>query len=247
MAVPSTRKEFAEYCLRALGRPVIEINVDEDQVNDRIDQALRFYWDYHFDGTEKVYYKHLIDQQFLDTMSIELPENIIGAIKIFKTAGAVTSASGMFDIRYQIALNDLYTLANIGLQNYFMTMQHLELIQEILVGAIPIRYNRHRNILHVDGNKEKFVLGEFIMIEAYEVVDPDTYTDVWADRWLQNYCIALIKKNWGSNLTKFEGLQLPGGVTFNGNKIYDDAVEELRRMEDEMLNNYSLPVCDMIG
>jgi hypothetical protein len=247
MSIPTTKKEFTEYCLRALGKPVIEINVDEDQVSDRVDQALRFYWDYHFDGTEKVYFKFQVDENFLDTKIIEMPENIIGVVKIFQNSGSAVSTRSMFDIRYQIALNDLYTLTSIGLQNYYMTMEHLSLIQEILVGQVPIRYNRHRNQLHVDSSDGKFRLGEFIIVEAYEVVDPNVYTDVWSDRWLQYYTTQLIKRQWGSNLTKFEGLQLPGGITFNGAKIYDDADAEIKRLEEEMINSYSLPVMDMIG
>lgn len=247
MAVPSSRNEFKEYCLRSLGKPVIEINVDDDQTEDRIDQALRFYWDYHFDGTEKIYYKHLIDANTISTQSITLPENIIGVVKVFEIGDPATSAGDLFNIRYQIALNDLYTLTNVGLINYYMTLQHLGLVQEILVGKTPIRYNRHRDKLHLDMTKEEMTVGSYLLVEAYEIVDPETYTDVWADRWLQHYASQLIKRQWGSNLTKFEGLQLPGGVTFNGQKIYDDADTEIKRLEDEMILNYSLPVSDMIG
>lgn len=247
MAVPSSRSEFKEYCLRSLGKPVIEINVDDDQVEDRIDQALRFFWDYHFDGTEKIYYKHLIDQQTVDTQSITLPENIMGVVRVFPLGDPSTSSGDLFNIRYQIALNDLYTLTNVGLINYYMTREHLGLVQEILVGKTPIRYNRHRDILRIDMDKESMRVGEYFLVEAYEIVDPNTYTDVWADRWLQHYTAQLIKRQWGSNLTKFEGMQLPGGITFNGQKIYDDADTEIKRLEEEMINNYSLPVSDMIG
>lgn len=247
MSVPASRAEFKEYCLRSLGKPVIEINVDEDQVDDRVDQALRFYWDYHFDGTEKIYYKHVIDANTISNQYITLPENIMGVVKVFEIGDPTTSSGDLFNIRYQIALNDLYTLTNVGLINYSMTLQHLGLVQEILIGQSPIRYNRHRNRLHLDMTKEKMRVGEFLLVEAYEVVDPDVFTDVWADRWLQHYTSQLIKRQWGSNLTKFEGLQLPGGVTFNGTKIYDDADAEVKRLEEEMINNYSLPVMDMIG
>lgn len=247
MSVPSTRKEFKQYCLRALGFPVIEINVDDDQVEDRIDQALRYYYDYHFDGTEKIYFKHQVDEQTVATKQIIMPENIMGAISVFPIGDPATSSGDIFNIRYQIALNDLYTLTSVGLVPYYMAMEHLATVQEILVGKAPIRYNRHRNILHLDMDKRKLQIGQFLIIEAYEIVDPETYPDVWNDRWLQNYAVQLIKRQWGSNLTKFEGLQLPGGVTFNGAKIYDDATEEIRRLEEEMINNFSLPVVDMIG
>jgi hypothetical protein len=126
-------------------------------------------------------------------------------------------------------------------------MEHLSLVQELLVGKPQIRYNRHRNRLHIDETKADLTEGEFLLIEAYELVDPAIYTDVWADRWLQHYTTQLIKRQWGSNLSKFEGMQLPGGVTFNGRQLYDDAEQEIRRLEDEMINNYSLPVMDMIG
>lgn len=247
MAVPNTRDEFKEYCLRALGKPVIEINVDDLQVEDRIDQALRFYWDYHFDGTEKIYYKHQVTANTLSDGYITLPENIIGAIRMFPVGAPGTSSGDIFNIRYQIALNDLYTLTNVALVDYYMTMEHLSLVQELLVGKPQIRFNRHRNILHIDETKGDLTEGEYIIIEAYEVVDPNVYSDVWADRWLQYYTTQLIKRQWGSNLIKFEGMQLPGGVTFNGRQLYDDAQQEISRLEEEMVNNYSLPVMDMIG
>lgn len=247
MAVPSSRNEFKEYCLRALGKPVIEINVADEQVEDRIDQALRFYWDYHFDGSEKVYFKHEVTANTIANGYIDMPENIIGAVRMFPIGDPGTSSGDIFNIRYQIALNDLYTLTNVALIDYYMTMEHLALVQELLVGKPQIRYNRHRNRLHIDETKQDLTEGEFLVVEAYELVDPNTYTDVWADRWLQHYTTQLIKRQWGTNLSKFEGMQLPGGITFNGRQLYEDAETEIRRLEDEMIQNYSLPVMDMIG
>jgi len=247
MAVPTTRSEFKEYCLRKLGKPVIEINVDDDQVEDRIDESIRYYWDYHFDGTEKVYYKHLITNTDITNRYITLPENIIGAIRVFPIGDPSIRSDDMFNIRYQIALNDLYTLTSYSMIPYFMAMQHLALISDFLVGQQPIRYSRHRDRLYVDTKWENYNAGEYLLIEAYEVLDPDTYSDMWADRWLQNYTTAKIKYQWGSNLTKFTGMQLPGGVQFNGEKIFNDAKDEIEAMEKEMISSYSLPVMDMIG
>jgi len=247
MAVPTTRSEFKEYCLRKLGKPVIEINVDDDQVEDRIDESIRYYWDYHFDGTEKVYYKHLITNTDITNRYITLPENIIGAIRVFPIGDPSIRSDDMFNIRYQIALNDLYTLTSYSMIPYFMAMQHLALISDFLVGQQPIRYSRHRDRLFVDTKWENYNAGEYLLIEAYEVLDPDTYSDMWADRWLQNYTTAKIKYQWGSNLTKFTGMQLPGGVQFNGEKIFNDAKDEIEAMEKEMISSYSLPVMDMIG
>ena len=247
MAVPTTRDEFKQYCLRKLGAPVIEINVDDDQVDDRVDEALRYYWDYHFDGSDKVYYKHQVTELDRQNKYIVLPENIIGAVRVFPIADPIVRSDDLFNIRYQIALNDLYTLTSVSMVPYYMTMEHLALISELLVGQQPIRYQRHKNRLYVDMDWGKANVGEYLLIEAYEVIDPDIWTDAWGDRWLQNYATAKIKHQWGSNLTKFTGMNLPGGVQFNGEKIYNDAVEEISKMEQEMLSSYSLPVSDMIG
>jgi hypothetical protein len=246
MATLTSRSEFKEYCLRKLGKPVIEINVDDDQVDDRIDEALKYYWDYHFDGTEKIYYKHQFTQEDIDNKYITLPQNIIGAVNIFDI-GDYIATNNIFNIRYQIALNDLYTLTYQSMVPYYMAFQQLQLLEGLLVGKQPIRYNRNTNKLYVDVNWDKVTVGYFLVVEAYQIVDPTTYQDVWNDRWLQRYASALIKKQWGSNLTKFSGMQLPGGVQYNGEKIYNDAHDELEKLEDEMINSYSLPVADMIG
>lgn len=247
MATPTTKAEFKEYCLRKLGKPVIEINVDDDQVDDRVDEALRYWYDYHFDGSERVYYKHAITEADVVNKYITLPENIIGAVSIFSMGDPSIRSDDLFNIRYQIALNDLYTLTNVSLVPYYMVMEHLALMNELLVGKQPIRYSRHKDRLHVDMDWNTVAVGEFLLVEAYEVVDPETWTDAYNDRWLQNYATTLIKEQWGSNLTKFTGMTLPGGVQFNGEKIYDDAVAERRKLEDEMISSYSLPVLDMIG
>lgn len=246
MALPVNRTQFKNYCLRRLGAPVIEINVDDDQIEDRIDEGLKYYWDYHFDGTEKIYYKHPITSTDQTNKYITLPDNIIGAVNIFNIGDALNT-NNLFNIRYQIALNDLYTLTSSSMVPYYMALQHIQLIEEILVGKQPIRYNRHRNILSVDMDWNKLAEGQFLVVEAYQIIEPDTYTDAWSDRWLAQYCTALIKRQWGNNLKKFEGMQLPGGIQFNGQKIYDEAVEEINKMENEMISGYSMPLIDMIG
>ena len=247
MATPTTKATFKEYCLRKLGKPVIEINVDDDQVDDRIDEAIRYWYDYHFDGSEKIYYKHAITETDVANKYITLPENIIGAVSIFSIGDPSLSSDDLFNIRYQIALNDVYTLTNVSLVPYYMVMEHLALMTELLVGKQPIRYSRHKDRLHVDMDWNTVAVGSFLLVEAYEVVDPETFTDAYNDRWLQNYATTLIKEQWGSNLTKFTGMSLPGGVQFNGEKIYNDAVDARTKMEQEMISSYSLPVLDMLG
>ena len=242
----SSRDDFKEYCLRKLGKPVIEINVDDDQVEDRVEEALKYYWDYHFDGTEKVFYKKQITEEDIANKYITLPQNIIGAVSIFDI-GDFIAVNNIFNIRYQIALNDLYTLTYQSMVPYYMAFQHIQLLEQLLVGKQPIRYNRNTNKLFVDTDWNKLTPGYFLVVEAYQIVDPADYTDVWNDRWLQRYATELIKKQWGSNLTKFVGMQLPGGITFNGEKIYNDAHEALEKLESEMITSYSLPVTDLIG
>lgn len=247
MAIPTTRDEFIKYCLRKLGAPVIEINVDEDQISDRVDESLRYYADYHFDASEKIYYKHQITDLDKTNKYITIPENIMGVVKIFNPSNQMITSNDMFNVRYQIALNELYNVSSISMVPYYMAMEHLALIEELLVGNIPIRYSRHKNKLYIDTNWDNFNTGQFLVVEAYEVIDPTEYSNVWSDRWLQNYCAAKIKYQMGINLTKFVGMSLPGGVQFNGERILTDAENEINKMEQEMISSYSLPVSDMIG
>jgi hypothetical protein len=220
--------------------------VDDDQVEDRVEEALKYYWDYHFDGTEKVFYKKQITAEDIANKYITLPQNIIGAVSIFDI-GDFIAVNNIFNIRYQIALNDLYTLTYQSMVPYYMAFQQIQLLEQLLVGKQPIRYNRNTNKLFVDTDWNKLTEGYFLVVEAYSIVDPADYVDVWNDRWLQRYATELIKKQWGSNLTKFVGMQLPGGITFNGEKIYNDAHDAIEKLEAEMISSYSLPVTDMIG
>ena len=225
---------------------MIEINVDEDQLDDRVDEALDYYADYHFDGFEHTYYKHQVTDTDKTNKYITLPDNIIGVVDLFDI-GDATSTNNLFNVRYQIALNDLYDLSRYELVPYYMNFQNIRMIEEILVGKQRLRFNRHLNQLHVDMDWNRFNTGDYIVCKAYRVIDPDTYTDVWKDRWLLRYAACLIKLQWGSNLTKFEGMQLPGGVQFNGAKLYDDAFAERQQLEEEIQSNYVYPPEDMVG
>jgi hypothetical protein len=246
MAVPNSRESFKEYCLRKLGKPVIEINVDDDQVDDRIDEALLYFADYHFDGTEKTYYKYKITQTDITNRYITLPDNIIGAVNLFPV-GQSLNTNNLFNIRYQIALNDLYTLTSVSMVPYYMALTHVQFLEQMLVGQQPIRYNRHVNRFYIDMDWGIINVNDYVIIEAYQVVDPDIFTKTWGDRWLARYATALIKQQWGSNIKKYQGMQLPGGLTFNGQQIYNEATEERKELEAEMISSYSLPITDMIG
>jgi hypothetical protein len=244
--VPKSREEFKENCLRRLGKPVVEINVDDDQVSDRIDEALAYFWDYHFDGSDKVYYKHLLTPSDIENRYIVLPDNIIGAVSIFDI-GAAIGTNNLFNIRYQIALNDLYTLTSVSMIPYYMAMSHIQFLEQMLVGKQPIRYNRHNNKLYLDMDWDRIGYDRYMIVEAYQVLDPEIYTKAWNDRWLLRYAATLIKQQWGQNLKKFEGMKMPGGLSFNGQKIFDEATAERDALEKEMIYTYSLPATDMIG
>ena len=247
MAVPSSRTELKDYCLRRLGYPVVDINVDDEQVEDRIDDALKYYQDYHYDGTERVFLKHQVTADDIANEYITIPEAVIGVVRVFDIGDAIQSST-LFNIRYQIHLNDLFDFTSTTYVPYVTAMRHVEMLEEIFVGKKPIRFQRHKNQLNIDmdwGND--VIAGDYVIIECYRILDPDTYTDVYGDKWLLRYTTALIKRQWGENLKKFEGMTLPGGVTFNGQKIWEEATEEINKLEEEMISSYSLPVADMMG
>lgn len=246
MAIPTNRASFIEYCLRRLGKPLNEVNIDDDQISDRIDDALQYFWDYHFSGSEKTYYKYRVTAQDRTNRYITMPDNIIGVVNMFPV-GQALNTNNLFNIRYQIALNDLYTLTSVSMVPYYMALQHVQFLEQMLVGQQPLRYNRYVNRCYIDMDWNIINDGDYIILEAYQVVDPDVYTKVWTDRWLQRYATCLLKQQYGTNLKKYGSMPLPGGITFNGQKIYDEATEERKELEDEMINSYSLPVTDMIG
>src|ERR1017187_4624045 len=241
---PTDRATFKAYCLRRLGAPVIEINVEDDQVDDRIDDALQFFFDYHYDGTSQCYYKYQITETDKTNGYITLPDNIIGAVDIFDISDQY-GVSNMFNIRYQIALNDLYTLTSVSVVPYYMAMTHLSLLAEILVGKQPIRFNRYDNKLYIDTDWST-LNGSWVCVRAYSVMDPTLYPSVWSDRFLKEYATNLIKRQWGEHLKKFGQMQMPGGIVFNGKEIWNEAQTEITRLEPELLR-MTMPATDMIG
>lgn len=244
---PATREEFKQFCLRRLGAPLLEINVDEDQIEDCIEIAFQYYYDYHYDATEKVYLAHAVTQEDITNKYLTIPDAVIGVNNILNIGNSY-STNNLFNLRYQIALNDLFAFNYGPFAPYYMAMQNVALAEELFVGRQSLRFNRHINRLYIDmAWSEKVNVGEYIIIEGYQKINPDTFTDVYNDRWLQRYCTAQIKKQWGENLKKFEGISMPGGVSFNGQKIWDEATDEITKLEEEVINTYSLPVSDMVG
>lgn len=272
MAVPSTKATLKSYCLRALGDGVIDINVSDDQVDDRLDEALQYFAQYHYDGIERMYLKHQITQAELDrglentTTSatdkvdsditanwlegkgfIPVPDTIVSVVNVFPLSD--TGGGGnLFDVRYQLRLNDLYDFSSTSVIHYEMTMNQLDYLEHILVGETPIRFNQHQNRLYIDMDwTNNMTAGEYLVIECYRKLDPTTYTDIYDDIYLKRYATSLIKKQWGANLSKFNGVAMLGGVTMNGENIYSQAIEEQNKLEEQIQMAFELPVNYMIG
>jgi hypothetical protein len=247
MAQPQSREQFKDYCLRKIGAPVIDINVSEEQVEDRVDEAVSFWRDYHYNGSQLVYLKHQLTAKDVENGYIQLPQKLLGISSIFPLDTSISTGSGIFNVNYQFVLNNLNDLTGYTIQNYYMTMSHLTFLQEWLVGKPLIRYNKHVNKLYIDAGKASLTEGKYIIIEAYDVVDEDAYSDVFGDRWLQNYATVLIREQWGLNLTKFTNMQLVGGVSFNGEQILQEARAEREKMEEEAIRSLQPLTYNFIG
>jgi hypothetical protein len=323
MALPTTRQTFLEFCLRALGAGLLELEMTEEQADDRVSQALYLFQQYHFDGNEVLYYKYQIEaKNFPDKINsiqivdggvgytngasitftggggtggaatigtnangtitsttitdwgdtyanaptatvsggtgasllvdlggfIELPENVMGAVNIFDLSGGVMgTSSDVLSIQFQLMSTELLSLQGMTLVPYYTTMSHLNLVRDMLVGQQPIRYVRHKNRLYIDMNWSRVTVGTFIIAECYEVVDPEKYPKLWQDEWLQRYCTALLKRQWGTNLKKYKGGKLLAGMEFSGQEMYSEAVDELKELKAELEDNYSLSSQIWIG
>ena len=273
MAIPTSKSTFKSYCLRALGSGVIDINVSDDQADDRIDEALQYIAQYHYDGIERMYLKHLItsadvarargnsdaiatdivDTSVTATWSegnnwIPVPNSVVSVTRVFPFTNTGGGGS-MFDIRYQLRLNDLFDFSSTSVIQYEMTMQNLDLLEHILVGEQPIRFNQHQNRLYIDADWENDFTGgqDYIIVECYRKLDPTTYIDIYDDIFLKRYATALIKQQWGANLSKFSGVAMLGGVTMNGETLYTQAQEEINKLEEQIQLTFELPVNYMIG
>ena len=319
MANLNTRQKLIDYCLRALGHPVIEINVDDDQLEDRVDEAIQYYQEYHGDAVCRNLRKHKVTNSSLTVASsagfstgrtivgetsgakaviasipnsttirydnvsvtgtafttetitsvdststtvsavtkgdielgyIEVPNsaNILSINNVFNVSN--THTTSIFSVDYQIHLNDIFDLsaAHGGIVNYEMTKQYLSLIDRNINGMYEmIEWSRHKNRVSFHSDTLNKLLGQFVILDGYEAIDPETYTDVYNDAFLKKYTTALFKRQWGLNLIKFEGVVLPGGVTLNGRQIFDDAKEEIQQLEETMQLKHEMPPLDFIG
>tara|TARA_B100000575_G_scaffold289306_1_gene290861 strand:+ start:194 stop:1039 length:846 start_codon:yes stop_codon:yes gene_type:complete len=281
MAKPSSRQELIDYCFRKLGAPVLEINVDDDQADDLVDDALQLFGERHFDGIERMYLKYELTQEDIDrgkaantdgvgivtstgnstnvsglgtvtsnfyetSNFIQVPDAVVGIDKIFKFDTSSISG-GMFSIKYQLFLNDLYYFNAVNLLQYSMTKRYLEDIDFLLTTDKQIRFNKRQNRLYLDIDWKAQEVGTFLVIQCDRILDPDNFTGVYNDSFLKLYLTSLIKRQWGQNLIKFQGVKLPGGLEMNGRQIYDDAERELESIRSRLISEYELPPLDFIG
>ena len=281
MAKPTTRQELKDYAYRQLGAPVLEINVDDDQADDLLDDAIQYFNERHYNGVEKMYLKHELTQADIDrgkadgtsgvgivTTSVNsssvsglgtvtsnwyensnfipVPDSVIGVEKVFKFDSS-TISSGMFSIKYQLFLNDLYQFNSIDLLQYSMVKTYLEDIDFLLTTDKQIRFNQRQDRLYLDIDWGSEEAGQYIVLECYRALDPTAYSQIYNDPWLKKYLTALLKKQWGQNLIKFKGVRLPGGIEFNGREIYEDGQREIDTLLEKMTSEYEVPPLDMIG
>ena len=279
MAKPTTRQELIDYCLRRLGAPVLEINVDDDQIDDLVDDAVQYFQERHFDGVERMYLKYKISQDDIDrgkatgtsgvgivtttgtstivgsatTFSfyensnyIQVPDSVIGIEKIFKFDTSSISG-GMFSIKYQLFLNDMYYFNSVELMQYSMVKTYLEDIDYLLTTDKQIRFNKRQDRLYLDIDWASQTKDTYFVIDCYRALDPASFTQIYNDSFLKKYLTALIKRQWGQNLIKFRGVKLPGGIELNGRELYEDAEREIDQLKQTMSLEHELPPLDLIG
>lgn len=244
MAV-TTREQLKQYALRALGAPVVQINVAEEQLQDRLDEAIAYFQLYHYDGIERMYLKHQITQTDVNNQYITLPDYVYGVKRVIPFRQG-SSSQNLFDVQYQLRLNDLYELTNTSMLYYSMVMQHMTLLDQMLNGYPQFEFNRLGGKLYLEVNKTKMIVDDYMIIECYRALDPETNAKMYNEPWLKLYVEALFKKAWATNLKKFQGMQLPGGVTIDGQSMYLEAVQEIKDLEDE-LQTKSAPLGFMVG
>ena len=271
MSKPASRQGLIDYCLRRLGYPVLEVNVDDDQIDDLIDDAIQYFQDRHFDGVERMLLKHKITEEERETLRtgittttasstvgittttfeeaqnfLQLPDHVLGVEKVYKMDNS-TISSGLFNIKYQIFLNDLYYYGALDLMNYAMVKTYLEDLSRLITPDVQLRFNKRQHKLYMDIDWNQVSNDTFLVIDCYRLVDPANASDIYNDWWLKRYLVAIIKRQWGQNLMKFQGVMLPGGVSLNGRQIYDDAIREIEQIEYELKTEYELPPLDLIG
>lgn len=246
MAIPVTRTDFQNNCLGRLGWPTINVELTQAQIDDRIDEALFYFNTFHSSGNEKMYFKYQVQQADITNGYFTIPSNIIGAISIFDL-GVGYGIGNVFNVQYQLLLNEVFSLSNFDVSSYYISFMHLFQLQEILTGRQPIRYTRTDNKVYLDTDWTRFNVGDYLILECYQVMDPTTYTSVWSDQWLLRYATALLKKNWAQVLGKYVEVPLVGGMKLNADKLMAEALNEIEELEQKLRSDFEVPAQMMIG
>lgn len=246
MKMPNSRQTFKDLILRNNGAPVLDLQIDDEQIEDKIDEAIKYYRDYNADGSERIYMKHKITQIDIDREYIEIPELVHAVLGIWDLN--ISSASNsIFGARYQLALNDFFNLTSTSLLSYQNTMSYLSMVEDVFASRPSIAFNRHINKLYIHMDwKKSALIDKYIIVECYRVLDPEVYTDMWNDRLLINHATSLVKLQIATHLKLFN-ITLTGNVSYNGDAMYSEALNEIQRIEDNYISSYSMPAMDIIG
>lgn len=239
-----TRKAFKDYCLRKLGSPVTMINVAPAQVDDAVDDALDMFWEYHADGSMQLFLKHQITQQDLDNGFFTVAPNVLSVIRVMSLGGAGggTGIASMANLQYTAYFSDLISrIPGGGMSSYVLNLQYLNTLQEVFNAEKLIEFNKHQGRLIIQGDVSRLTVGEFIIYEAVVINDPEVNASTWNNWWLKSYATALVKKQWGTNLGKYQNVTLPSGITLNGEAIRSEATQEIADLEQRLRDEFQLP------
>lgn len=223
---------------------MIQINVTDEQVEDRIDEALDFWQQHHFEGTERVFYKHQLTADDRTNEYITLPDELIGVGKLlhFGTSG---SLSPLLNIQYQIRLNDFFNFIDMSMIPYYMAMRRIAELDEWLNDLPQWEFTRHGNKLYIFLDWDKMTDTSYVVVEGRRALNATS--QIWSDFWMQRYVTQLIKRQWGANLKKYSGVQMPGGISFNADTIYNEADAEIKAMEEFVMKELQVPMGFYIG
>ena len=263
---PATKTELRDYALRRLGFPTIDINVATTQLDDLIEEAIDYYQEYHYNGSYKTFIKIEVTEAiktaaqasaqigstawYEGTEYVDLPPGVLSINKVYSQIGASSVVPGnIFNIKYQIFLNDIYNMTHGKILHYYMTSQYLETLDWITNNSNSrrTRFNEMQKRLYLDFDWDELQAGDFLLVETMMRQDPDTYPAMYNDNWLKDYVESLFQQQWGRNLSKYDGIQMLGGVTLNGRQILEDASTFKKDLETTLRETYELPPLDLVG
>lgn len=242
---PASRADFITYCKQKLGYPIIKIEMSDAQMDNCVDDALTLWREYHYEATQRTYLKHQITSTDLINHWIPCDDSIMSVVRVVQ---ANEGNLNIFDIRYQLRLQDFYNFSNVSMQHYVITMEKLRLLDWLLNPEPTISFERLSNRIYVNADwNSRVQQGDYFIFEVYQWLDENEYPRIWNDKWLKKYATALFRQQWGSNVKKYTGIQTLGGVVLNGQVIYDEASAEIKELEETLYRDYQIPPRIFIG